>query len=154
MWTVQEKNFFSSQRSAFIDKIPIHRWRACDDVVQTKQTESLLSDKCMCGVSILQQTHRLLCFYRHVTARGAAPAVTIPVDEERVNWGVLKHVYFEGVRVVPIPNEGTQHLEPSTWSGFQTQVFSKPNPKQWCDDMTKSSHLYQVPDKSSHFWMY
>ena len=45
--------------------------------------------------------------------------------------------------VVPSRNHESQHLEPRTWLGFQTQVYSNPNPEKWYNDMTKSSHLYQ-----------
>ena len=37
---------------------------------------------------------------------------------------------------------------------FETHFCCKPNPEKWCDNVTKSSHLYQVPGKSSHFWKY
>ena len=33
--------------------------------------------------------------------------------------------------------------EPWNWPGFETLFCSKPNPEKWCDDVTKSSHLYQ-----------
>jgi len=49
--------------------------------------------------------------------------------------------------------------EPSTWNTEPGQVFkprfvpSRTLEKKF-DDVTKSSHLYQVPGKSSHFWKY
>jgi len=57
-------------------------------------------------------------------------------------------------RVVPSRNWKTWNPEPRTWPGFRIQVCSKPEPEKWCDDVTKSSHLYQVPVKSSNFWKY
>ena len=34
---------------------------------------------------------------------------------------------------------------------WKSGSFSKPNPEKWCDEVTKSSHLYQVPGK---LWKY
>ena len=61
-----------------------------------------------------------------------------------------------GLRVVPSRNWKTSNPEPRSWSGFETLFCFMPNPAagKWCDDVTKSSHLYQVPGKSSHFWKY
>ena len=51
-----------------------------------------------------------------------------------------------------------QYLEPRTQdlAGFKILLCSKPNKKIMfeCDGVTKSSHVYQVPGKSSHFWKY
>jgi len=52
-----------------------------------------------------------------------------------------------------IRKPGTQNPGPGQVLKL-TKVCSKPNPEKWCDDVTMSSHLYQVPGKSSHFWKY
>jgi len=59
----------------------------------------------------------------------------------------IRLVFDKSIRVVLSRNWQTWNPEPSlrTFSRFQTQVCSKPNPEIWCDDVTKSSHLYQVP---------
>jgi len=46
------------------------------------------------------------------------------------------------------------HCYTLTRSWFWNKICPKPNPGKWCDDVTKSLHLYQVPWKSSHFWKY
>jgi len=66
----------------------------------------------------------------------------------------LRPNLITGLRVVPSRNWKTWNPEPRTWPGFESKVCSKPNPENFCDDVTKSSHLYQVPGKSSHFWKY
>jgi len=65
-----------------------------------------------------------------------------------------KEVGMGCVRVVPSRNWKTWNPEPRTWPGFETLLCSKTNPAKWCDDVTKSSHLYQVPGKKPHFWKY
>jgi len=50
-------------------------------------------------------------------------------------------------------NPKLENLEPRTQdlARFSNQV---PSPEKWRDDVTKSSHLYKVSGKSSHFWKY
>ena len=67
--------------------------------------------------SVLQSTH--------YARPGISP--TVPAPRFAATMG-----YYE-MMVVPSRNRGTQHLEPRTWPGFQTQFCSKPNPRKWCD---------------------
>ena len=61
---------------------------------------------------------------------------------------------YSHLRVVPSRNWKTWNPEPSFCLVFQIVAYFKPNPGKWSDDVKKSSHLYQVPGKSSIFWKY
>jgi len=47
--------------------------------------------------------------------------------------------------------EVEEHLEPKTWVWFLTHLCSRPeNPANKFDDVSRSSHLYHVPGKTSY----